>query len=225
MRILLVEDNRPLAARFAAHITKHGLAVDICDTAADAVAAAQSADYDVVLLDLGLPDADGMDVLKWLREERSSVPVLVITARATIRDRVASLNAGADDYLVKPFDLDELVARIYALARRAKHRLDIDLKCGNVAFDASSREAIVAGRRISLRRREAALLETLLRRKGHAVAKDALQASVYNFDEEIGSNSIEVHIHRLRQRLTEAGSTANITTIRGLGYLLREDGA
>lgn len=222
MRILLVEDNRALASRFAEHITKHGLTVDICETAEDALAATETADYDVILLDLGLPDADGTIVLKRLREKRSSVPLLVITARATIRDRIASLNAGADDYLVKPFDLDELVARIHALARRGRFSIDVGLKCGNLAFDASSREAVVEGRRISLRRREAALLETLLRRKGNAVDKDALQTSVYGFDEEIGSNSIEVHIHRLRRCLTEAGATANITTIRGLGYVLRE---
>jgi DNA-binding response OmpR family regulator len=224
MRILLVEDNRELASRFAKHITKHGLTVDVCETAEDALAATETTDYDVVLLDLGLPDADGTIVLQRLREKCSSVPLLVITARATVRDRVASLNAGADDYLVKPFDLDELIARIHALARRARFSIELGLRCGNLAFDASSREAVVEGRRISLRRREAALLETLLRRKGNAIDKDALQASVYGFDEEIGSNSIEVHIHRLRRCLTEAGATANITTIRGLGYVLREQG-
>jgi DNA-binding response OmpR family regulator len=222
MRILLVEDNRVLAAGFAKHMTKHGLTVDVCETAEEALAATETVAYDVVLLDLGLPDADGTVVLSRLRERRSSVPLLVITARATIRDRIASLNAGADDYLVKPFDLDELVARVHALARRGRFSIEAGLKCGNLAFDASSREAVVEGKRVSLRRREAALLETLLRRQGNAVNKDALQASVYGFEEEIGSNSIEVHIHRLRRCLMEAGATANITTIRGLGYALRE---
>src|SRR5262249_26779964 len=162
--------------------------------------------------DLGLADGDGSAVVEQLRRQQSPIPVIVVTARGAIVDRISLLDAGADDYVVKPVDLDELVARIHAVARRGEARRPQRLAFADLVFDRQGRQAIVDGRPMALRPREAALLEVLLRRAGEPVHRDALLSSLYNLDEEIGSNTLDVHVHHLRRRLVEAGARANIAT-------------
>jgi DNA-binding response OmpR family regulator len=221
MRILAIEDNRQFLELMRSHMAKHGFVVDTADTAADGLALATAGEHDVILLDLGLPDGDGTQILQALRRARNLVPILVLSARGAIHDRVELLDSGADDYLVKPFDLDELVARIRAVARRGSARAEERLSFADLIFDRHTRQAIVNGRPVALRPREAALLEALLRRAGEPVHRELLLSSLYSLDEEIGSNTLDVHVHHLRRRLAEAGTRVSITTMRGHGYALR----
>jgi len=222
MRVLLIEDNLRLAGFVALGLDKAGFAVDAMHSAADAEAALAAARYDVVVLDIGLPDASGLSVLAGLRGRGEPVPVLVLSARDGVEDRVGALNRGADDYLLKPFAMEELVARLRALLRRPGESLDAVLNRGNVAFDTTTREVAVAGEPISLSRRERDALELLMRRFGKVVSKDAIEAAIYAFDDELTSNAIEVLIHRLRKRMQQAGATVHVHTLRGIGYLLSE---
>lgn len=222
MRLLLIEDNRRLAALTAEGLGKAGFAVDLVHSAEDASAALAVAGFDAVLLDLGLPDTDGLTLLSALRARADATPVLILTARDGVDDRVRGLNLGADDYLVKPFALEELVARIRALLRRPGAALGMVLQQGNLAFDSAARLASVAGRPLDLSRRELDALELLLRRAGRVVSKAALENGLYGFGEEVGSNAVEVLIHRLRKRLLAAGATAGVQTLRGIGYILTE---
>jgi DNA-binding response OmpR family regulator len=224
MRVLAIEDNRQFLELMRAHLTKRGFTVDIAETLADALPLAAARAYDVILLDLGLPDGDGAAVVERLRRERSAVPVIVLSARDGVLDRVGLLDSGADDYLVKPFDLDELVARIRAVARRGTVSRGMHLVFADVEFDQHNRQAIVNGRPVALRPREAALLEALLRRADEPIHRELLLSSLYGLDEEIGSNSLDVHVHHLRRRLAEAGARVSIATVRGLGYALRGRG-
>jgi two-component system response regulator QseB len=171
-----------------------------------------------MLLDLGLPKRDGLTVLRELRAKRNDVPVIVITARDGVADRIAGLDAGADDYLVKPFDLDELAARIRAVARRRAGRAAAALQVGDLELDTSARRAKWKGREVALSAREFALLETLAERPGAYFTRAQLEDRVYGWGEEIGSNAVEVHIHALRRKL----DPAVIRTVRGLGYCLAE---
>lgn len=186
------------------------------------MAALRSTRYDTIILDLGLPDADGLTVLATLRERGDGVPVLVLSARDGLDDRVRGLNQGADDYLVKPFAMTELVARIRVLLRRPGNALGLSLSQGNVAFDTVVRQTTVAGRPITLSRRELDTLELLMRRADRVVSKSIIEDAIYPFGEEIGSNAIEVLIHRLRKHLHAAGATVSIHTLRGVGYLLSD---
>ena len=222
LRLLLIEDNRRLAALTAEGLVKAGFAVDLVHSAEDAAAALAVAGFDAVLLDLGLPDADGLTLLSALRARADATPVLILTARDCVDDRVRGLNLGADDYLVKPFALEELVARIRALLRRPGAALGMVLQQGNLAFDSAARLAIVADKPLDLSRRELDALELLLRRAGRVVSKAALENGLYGFGEEVGSNAVEVLIHRLRKRLQAAGATAGVQTLRGIGYILTE---
>ncbi len=222
MRVLLIEDNLRLAGFVALGLDKAGFAVDAMHSAADAEAALAAARYDVVVLDIGLPDASGLSVLAGLRARGEPVPVLVLSARDGVEDRVGALNRGADDYLLKPFAMEELVARLRALLRRPGESLDAVLNRGNVAFDTTTREVRVADEPISLSRRERDALELLMRRFGKVVSKDAIEAAIYAFDDELTSNAIEVLIHRLRKRMQQAGATVHVHTLRGIGYLLSE---
>lgn len=222
MRVLAIEDNQQFLDLLRQHLEKHGFMVDSATTLADGLTCAGAGGHDAILLDLALPDGDGAQVVAELRRDRSAVPVLVLSARSAIHDRVGLLDLGADDYMVKPFDLNELVARIRTVARRGAARSDERLAFAGVVFDRPSGQAIVDGRPIALRPREASLLEVLLRRAGEPIHREALLASLYSLDEEIGSNTLDVHVHHLRRRLAEAGARASITTVRGLGYALRE---
>jgi DNA-binding response OmpR family regulator len=221
MRLLAIEDNRQFLELLRSHLGRHGFAVDGAQTLAEGLALAAEGGYEAILLDLMLPDGDGTRVVEQLRRAKSAVPIIVLSARGAIADRLELLDLGADDYLVKPFDLDELVARIRAVARRSAPRRSPLLAFADITFDQRRREAIVGGRPIALRPREAALLEALLHRAGEPVHREMLLASLYRLDEEIGSNTLDVHVHYLRRRLAEAGARAIIATVRGLGYALR----
>jgi DNA-binding response OmpR family regulator len=221
MRVLAIEDNRQFLDLMRAHLAKHGFTVDGAETLADGLTLAGDGEHELILLDLGLPDGDGAQLVEQLRRARSPVPVIVLSARGAIVDRVGLLEAGADDYLVKPFDLDELVARIRAVARRGAARETESLAFADLVFDRRSRQALINGRAVILRPREAALLEALLRRAGEPIHRELLLSSLYGLDEEIGSNTLDVHVHHLHRRLAEAGARVSIATVRGHGYALR----
>jgi DNA-binding response OmpR family regulator len=176
----------------------------------------------VAILDLALPDGDGLRLLGHLRSKGNQVPFLVLTARDTVEDRVNGLDAGADDYLVKPFAMTELIARIKALLRRPGGALGTTLKAGNVNFDTIGRDVTIGDSVLQLPRRESAILEHLMRRLGRVVPKVVLEEKLYGIDDELESNAIPVHIHHLRRKLIDAGAATEIHTVRGLGYLLTE---
>ncbi|MDO8838081.1 MAG: response regulator transcription factor [Parvibaculum sp.] len=222
MRLLVIEDNRRLAAHIAKGCHKAGFAVDACHDLESARAAVEAVNYDAVILDLALPDGDGLDFLTHLRRSGSDLPVLVLTARDRIEDRVAGLDRGADDYLLKPFAMEELVARLRALMRRPGQALGLRLAAGNIEFDTVAREVSIAGAPVAFTRRETDLLEILLRRQGRVVPKESIEEKLYAFGEEVASNSVEVAVHRLRKHLLETGATVEVHTLRGIGYLLSE---
>ncbi len=224
MRVLAIEDNRPFLNLLCANLTKRGFTVDGTETLEDGTALASERGYDAILLDLALPDGDGKQVVERLRRARDPVPILVLSARGGIGDRVALLDLGADDYLVKPVDFEELSARIHAVVRRSAGRSETPqpgLAFADILFNPRNRQTSVNGHPVELRPREAALLEALLRRAGEPVHREALLSSLYSLDEEIGSNALDVHVHHLRRRLSDAGARATISTLRGLGYALR----
>lgn len=220
MRVLLVEDDDRLSEGVVMGLTSAGFAVDRVEDGEGAEAALAVAGFDVVVLDLGLPDVDGLELVRRWRGRGLTVPVLILTARDGIRDRVAGLDGGADDYLPKPFAMPELVARVRALMRRPGGALGLTITCGDLTFDTVGRETRVGGRLVPLGRRETALLEVLLRRQGRVVPKDSAEAAVYGFDDAASANTLEVLVHRLRKRLEGAGAAVRIHTLRGLGYLL-----
>jgi DNA-binding response OmpR family regulator len=214
MRVLLVEDDELIAHGILAGLRAHGLTADAVRTAAQAEAALLAMHCDVVILDLGLPDEDGMSLLRRLRASGMVLPVLVLTARDAVQDRIAGLRAGADDYLLKPFDLDELVARLHALLRRAAGRSVDVMEHGPLRLDPASGEVSLHGQPVVLSRRERALLTALLQARGRILSPDQLKDSLYDFNEEIESNALNVHIHHLRRKL---GADV-IETVRGVGY-------
>jgi DNA-binding response OmpR family regulator len=224
MRLLLVEDNEELATLVGKGLDAAGFASDVVATAADARAVLATTRYAAVVLDLGLPDEDGLAVLGELRARADATPVLVLTARGGVRDRVLGLRGGADDYLVKPFAMEELVARLQALLRRPGELLGRSLKLGNVVFDTEARQVFVSSTPQMFSAREVALLEILMRRGGRVVSKKVVEDQLFGLD-DIGSNAIEVYVHRLRKQLADSGASVQIHTIRGLGYLISEDKA
>jgi DNA-binding response OmpR family regulator len=223
MRLLIIEDERRIADLVAGALRQAGFTVDIVGALADADAALLVNAYDGVVLDLGLPDGDGLGLLTELRRKPDTPPVLVLTARDTVEDRVAGLDAGADDYLIKPFAMVELVARVKALLRRPGGPLGIRLEAGNVALDTIGRDVEVAGQIVPLARQEVAILEHLMRRLGRVVPKAVLEEKLYGMGDELESNAIPVHVHHLRRKLTEAQASCIIHTVRGIGYFI-EDG-
>ena len=222
MRLLLVEDNERLAGFVSQGLRTAGFAVDAVRLADEALAALATTRYEICVLDLGLPDADGLDVVKSLRGQRDQTPILILTARDGLTDRIQGLNLGADDYLLKPFALEELVARLKALLRRPGAALGIELQLGNLSFDTVARSADVAGRPIVLSRLELMLLEQLLRRSGRVVAREIVAESLYNFDETVTANSLEALVSRVRRKLLAAGCNIEIHTVRGVGYMAIE---
>lgn len=222
MRILLVEDHERLAGFIVKGLAPAGFSVDHVTTLDDALSALSTTHYDEIALDLGLPDGDGLEIVRTLREQRNSVPILVITARDGLQDKVKGLNAGADDYLLKPFEMEELIARLRALLRRPGNVLGTTLTNGNLSFDAVAREATVDGEPLVLSRKELGLLELLLRRAGRTVAKEAIEQSLYSFNEAASQNGIEVLVHRLRRKLSDAGADQQIHTLRGVGYMFAD---
>ena len=216
MRLLLVEDDAMIGAAAQQGLRQEGHAVDWVRDGREAELAAANGVYDLMLLDLGLPRRDGLAVLRTLRARGDEVPVLIITARDAVPDRVAGLDAGADDYLVKPFDLDELAARMRAVLRRRAGRADSVLRAGALEIDAAKRQVRWKGREVALSAREYALLEALTDRPGTYLTRAQLEERLYGWHEEIGSNAVEVHIHALRRKL----DPALIRNVRGMGYTL-----
>jgi DNA-binding response OmpR family regulator len=220
MHILLVEDDATLRQLVSRNLAAQGFAVDTAATVAEARHALDVGSFDAVLLDLTLPDGDGIQFLKQLRQQRNSVPVIAVTARDGVDDRVAGLNLGADDYVVKPFATEELVARMRAVLRRPTEALGLRLAVGNIELDPAAGAVTVAGRGVVVPRKELAILELLMRRAGRVVARGILEQSVYSLGEEIGSNAMEANISRLRRRLAESQAAITIHAVRGVGYML-----
>ena len=224
MKLLLIEDNPTLQATLKRSFERRGFQVVGCDDGARALDRWHASQPDVVLLDLTLPGMDGLDVLSRARAEGLTTPVIILTARGAVGDRILGLNTGADDYLPKPFDLDELEARVQALARRsgvAGQPPDQAAFCG-LSADANSGAVYHQGQPLELAPREAALLRALLARPGQAVAKERLFEQVFAGEAEVQPDAIEVVAYRLRKKL--AGTAARLVTLRGLGYLLRAEG-
>ncbi len=220
MRLLLIEDNARLASLIREGLDRQGFAVDWCETVDGAEYALKLNDYDLMLLDLGLPDGEGLDVVRRLRRRQDTMPILILTARGGLDDRVIGLDAGADDYLVKPFQIPELAARCRALMRRPGAWLGSELTIGNVTLHSAERSVTVAGLAIDSTPREVDLLECLLRRAGHVVAKPALEGALYSMDAEVTPNALEACVSRLRKRLTSADADVQIRTVHGVGYAL-----
>jgi DNA-binding response OmpR family regulator len=225
MRVLLVEDQTELADLVAANLRRSGFAVDVVGLVEDARAAIVSAAYDIVLLDLRLPDGDGFEIIRSMRRRQNSTPIIVLTARDRLADRVEGLNLGADDYLVKPFAHEELLARVQAVLRRPKLAREAELSLANVKLAVESGEVTVGSATVEVPRRELAVLRMLMRRAGHIVTREALENGMYDFGREIESNALEATISRLRKRLAGAGAEVEIVGVRGSGYRLGAKGA
>lgn len=223
MRLLLVEDNEELAPLVIRGLNGAGFEVDLMNNASDAKAALHTIRYAALILDLGLPDEDGLTVLRALRVKKDPIPILVLTARDGVNDRVTGLRAGADDYLVKPFAMEELVARLEALLRRPGELLGRSLKLGNLVFDSEGRQAFINGAPQTFSARELALLEVLMRRSGRVVSKKLVEDHIFGLSGEVGSNAVEVYVHRLRKALVDRGADLVIHTVRGVGYVLAEE--
>lgn len=222
MRLLTIEDERELAELTAGALGRAGFAVDIAGSLSEAEEAIAVMSYDAIILDLGLGDGNGLALLRSLRGRGASVPVLILTARDALEDRVLGLDSGADDYVLKPFHMPELISRVRALLRRPNAALGVHLEVGNLVFETAHRQVTVAGKILPLSTRELALLEILLRRAERVVTREAIEQSLYNFEAELGSNALEVLVHRLRRKLQDAGATLQIHTLRGVGYLLAD---
>lgn len=220
MRLLIVEDHPILADGLIIALKGANYAVDHAPTGelADHMLATQH--YDAVILDIGLPKLDGYEVLRRMRRKGSKTPVLMLTARDALEDRVKGLDLGADDYLTKPYDLPELEARVRALIRRGQSGGGSDLVHGDLTLDTAGRRATIKGAPLDLSARELGVLEVLMLRSGRVVSKEQLAEQLYGWGEEVGANAIEVYMHRLRKKLEPAG--INVRTIRGLGYLLEK---
>jgi DNA-binding response OmpR family regulator len=221
LKLLIVEDNARLSEAMASGLRAQGFAVDITATAADGSRAWRTVTYDAVILDLMLPDQNGLSVLEQSRKVGAVTPVLILTALSAVEDRVRGLDCGADDYLVKPFAIEELVARIRALLRRPGAALGRTLTLANVSVDTSARVARVDEALLDLTRSELVVLETLLRNQGRVVSKERLGELLHDLDQEWSANSVETLMHRLRKKLAAAGAGVSVRTLRGLGYLAR----
>lgn len=218
MKILLVEDDLTLGEAVSLAVGQAGFAIDWARDGIEAEAALAGFAYDAMLLDLGLPRREGLEVLRRLRKRGNTLPAMILTARDTVEDRIRGLDAGADDYLLKPFSLGELLARLRALLRRAHGVADTQIQMGRLCFDSVKRQASVDELPLVLSAREVEVLEILLHHAGRVTSKDAIADRLAGWDEGVGENAVEVYIHRLRRKLE--GSGVGIRTLRGLGYLL-----
>ena len=218
MRILLVEDDRALSLGIQHALEREGWRVDVLADGEQAMGEGVAGQHDLAVLDLGLPRRDGLSVLRHWRAQGARMPVLLLTARDELSDRVQGLDAGADDYLVKPFDLPELLARLRALRRRAAGRIGETLALGELELDLTDRELRFRGERVALSPRELALTELLMQRAGRVVSKDSIVARLSSWESDFSENSVEVYVHRLRKRFAELGAV--IKTVRGFGYVM-----
>jgi len=214
VRILLVEDDQMLGEAVRDGLRQEGYVVDWVQDAGAALAAFSTSSFNALVLDLGLPGRDGLSVLRWLRQNGRATPVVIVTARDRISDRIGGLDAGADDYLLKPFDIEELCARLRAITRRASGCADSVLTIGDVVLDMRQRTLTCQGASASLTAREYAVIELLMRKAGCLVTRAEIEEELYGFDDHIASNAIEVHIHNLRRKL----GARFITNLKGRGY-------
>lgn len=219
MRLLLVEDDAMLGRAMRQGLDDAGFTVDWVQDGRSAELALATGVYDLAVMDLGLPGRDGMALLEDLRSRRDPIPVIVVTARDAVTDRIAGLNAGADDYVLKPFDLDELIARVRALLRRRAGTALPVLECGTLTLDPVRKQVHREGREVALSAREFAILEALMQRPGAVLSREQLENAIYGWGEEIGSNAIEVHLHNLRRKL----GPDVIRNVRGVGYKVAEE--
>lgn len=217
MRILVVEDDPVISNGIVVGLGLAGFTVDAVSTCTDARAGLQASTFDAVVLDLMLPDGSGLDVVRELRAASDRTPILLLTARDRVSDRIQGLDSGADDYLGKPFDLDELAARVRAVTRRAQGRAEPRLCSGDVTLDLASMTAAIGGVAVALSRRECSILAALMERPGMILSKAALEERLYGWQEDVESNTVEVHIHHLRSKIGRAA----IETVRGIGYRMR----
>lgn len=222
MRILLVEDHPQLAASVTQALKSAGWTVDVLHDGVAADLALSSEEYALAILDVGLPRMDGFEVLARLRARGKTVPVLMLTARGEVKDRVHGLNLGADDYLAKPFELSELEARVKALLRRSMLGGEQQLRCGDLIYDLDTRRFTLLKESLNLTSREQAVLEAMIARPGRVMSKEQLASQVFGLDEDASADSIEIYVHRLRKKLE--GGSVRIVTFRGLGYLLEATG-
>jgi len=222
MRLLVVEDNAKLSELLAQGLTKAGFESDRVARLSAAEEALAATSYSAMILDLGLPDGDGRSLVTSLRAKGDHIPVLMLTARDGLEDKVTGLASGADDYLVKPFAFEELIARLRALLRRPGEFLGNSISAGNVTFDTVGRQVFVTGVPVSFSARETALLEILIRRPGRVIPKRVVEDQLFGLSEEVRSNAVEVNIHRLRKQLTDTGADIEVHTVRGVGYILME---
>ena len=218
MHILLVEDDLSLAKSLVTALRREGFTTNHVATGAGALMAVETEPPELVILDLGLPDMDGLDVLRELNQGTRPMPVLVLTARDTTEDKVSGLNQGADDYLAKPFDMSELFARLRALERRTSLLQTIKITIGTVVLDTLTHEVRVDDVSVEMTRRELMLLKALMESPGRILSRDKLEARIYGWGEELASNSIEVHLHNLRKKVPDGF----IKTIRGVGYRFKD---
>lgn len=216
MKLLLAEDDAMLGASMEKGLTLAGFTLDRVHDGQHVLNALEGHSYDVILLDIGLPKIDGLQILRRMRQQGLQTPVLLVTARDAVHDRVAGLNLGADDYLSKPFDLDELIARIHALARRQAGRSQPQLQLGRLLLDPIEKQARLGDTVLALSPREFDLLETLMRQPGAVLSVDVLEKQLYTWGNEVSSNAVEVHLHHLRKKLGEPW----IVNVRGVGYKL-----
>ena len=225
MRLLLAEDSERLQELLAESLKGAGYMLDAATTCAELLRSVAATTYDLLIVDLGLPDGDGLSAIRELRAKGISVPILIITARGSIDDRITGLDSGADDYLIKPFNHAELLARVRALLRRPSELPGPVLRRGNLEFDQAKDEVRCSGRPIQLRLSERRLLAVLMRRSGVVVAKSAIEGTLSQFSRELSPNAIEALVSRLRKALSDAESGIVIETVRGVGYRLIEEGA
>jgi len=219
MRILLVEDDELLGDAAKAGLNQYGYTVDWLKDGESAKLALKNESFDIVVLDLGLPKLSGLGLLKDVRASGNATPVIILTARETIEDRVKGLDCGADDYLTKPFDIDELSARVRALIRRSTGRAESTIQYRNIELNPAAHSVKVDDIEINVPRREFSLLQKLLENSGNVLSREQLMQSVYGWEEDVDSNALEVHIHNLRKKL----NTTFIRTIRGVGYMIEKD--
>lgn len=221
-RILVVEDDRDLASLVGRELRALGLTVDVIGFAEDALLATRDTDYALMIVDLGLPDRDGLDLVREMRKRAIATPILMMTARSKVEDKVSGLTCGADDYLVKPFAVPELRARVTALLRRPSSLKNSRLTVANIIVDRAALEAIVDGASLPLTRKQFQLLELLARRKNHMTPKRMIEEALYGYNDDVSGNAIEALVYKLRQTLRAVGAEAEIETRRGIGYRLVE---
>ena len=222
MNILIIEDQEDLNALIAEQLEKAGHKSNSAATGEEALDLMDPEIHDLIILDRGLPDMEGLDLLKILRADGIKTPVLILTAKDGLGDKVEGLNSGADDYLVKPFEIEELIARIHALYRRPSNTVDTVLKIGNLEFSLAENTLKIDKKPTELTAKERDALERLIRLPGRVVSKDALLSALYGHGEEGSNNSVEVVMHRLRKKLEDSGADVEIKTLRGIGYLLKD---